>query len=134
MNLAFIVIDDSELDCFIAKKVIEHNDESTKVTIYKEATLALQAIRSTLATANLFTIILLDLRMPVMNGFQFIEEFEKLPPYVQQQYAIYILSSTKNEIDINRALGYQTVVSALEKPLTKISLGALLYDVRHRHF
>lgn len=135
MDLAYILIDDSELDCFIAKKIIEQNNEDASISIYRDAGQALQAISNTLNTAlNVLTVILLDLRMPVMNGFQFIEEFEKLPQYIQQQYAVFILSSTKNEIDRNRALGYHTVINALQKPFTKITLESVFVDLRNRLF
>ncbi len=79
-KLSFMVIDDSELDCFIARKFIEHTDKSLQTVTYLNAKLAIAQIRKDADNRNMpLTIILLDLRMPIMNGFQFVDQFEKLP-------------------------------------------------------
>jgi CheY-like chemotaxis protein len=131
MELSFIVIDDSELDCFIARKIIEHTDESLTVQTFQSAQQALSAISDGSAANNsVITIVLLDLQMPLMNGFQFVEEFEKLPAGIQKKYKVVLLSSTRNTNDIFRILTYNTVSSLLEKPLTKEKLFTLLMQVK----
>ncbi len=131
MELSFIVIDDSELDCFIARKIIGHTDKNLPITTFQNARQALQAISEGTANAGaLVTIILLDLQMPLMNGFEFVEEFEKLPAEMQKKYKIVLLSSTRNTNDIFRILTYNTVNSLLEKPLTQDKLLTLLLQVK----
>jgi CheY-like chemotaxis protein len=130
MNLAFIIVDDSELDCFVAKKIIEQKDKSIKVTAYLEASVALKDISENTDTlSDELTIILLDLRLPLMNGFEFMEEFQKLPYAIQDKYIIYVLSSTRNQSDINRIYCYKNVVRIISKPLTKSSFGSLMTEV-----
>jgi len=60
--------------------------------------------------------------MPLMSGFQFVEEFEKLPVEIQEKYKIIILSSTRNKNDIFRVLNYKNVSHFQEKPLTRENL------------
>jgi CheY-like chemotaxis protein len=131
MNLAFIIIDDSELDCFVAKKIIEQYSKSTKVTAYLDASIALRKIRE---NANLYpdetTIILLDFRLPVMNGFEFMDEFEKLPYSIQNKYIIYGLSSTVNRNDISRMCNFKNVIKVLGKPLTILNFSHLISEVQ----
>ena len=128
---SFIVIDDSELDCFITQKIIEYVDENANIGIFYNAQDALDAIRKNPIENNDITaVILLDLQMPVMNGFQFVEEFEKLPRGIQTNYLIHILSSTRNAIDLHRLSGYRTVNSIIEKPFTQEKLAELLLNVR----
>jgi len=133
MELSFIVIDDSELDCFIARKIIEHTDANLHVKTFQNAQLALETIRENDAVdSDAITIILLDLQMPLMNGFEFVEEFEKLPPEVKKMYMVVVVSSTRNNKDIFRILTYRAVHSRLEKPLTREKLLSLIAEARSR--
>jgi CheY-like chemotaxis protein len=120
MALSFIIIDENELDCFIAGKIINFKDKSADVKVFRNAHLALDFIRITPEkTDKNPTVIFLDLQMPIMNGYQFVGEFENLPPKIQNEYRIIVLSVTRNVSDISRILSYPSVQSILEKPLTK---------------
>jgi response regulator RpfG family c-di-GMP phosphodiesterase len=130
MELSFIVIDDSELDCFIARKIIAHIDKSLTVKTFQNSLDALKSINETVARDDIITIILLDLQMPLMNGFQFVEEFEKMPSEAQRNFLIVALSSTRNSSDIFRMLTYNAVYSMIEKPLTKEKFFSLIHEVR----
>lgn len=130
MELSFIVIDDSELDCFIARKIIGHTDKSLAIKTFQNGQDALKSINETVRHGETITIILLDLQMPLMNGFQFVEEFEKMPPEIQKQFLIIVLSSTRNSNDIFRMLTYNAVYSMMEKPLTKEKLFSLIHEIR----
>ncbi|GAB2971379.1 hypothetical protein GCM10027049_01150 [Mucilaginibacter puniceus] len=131
MELSFIVIDDSELDCFVARKIIEHTDKSLQVKSCLNGRDVIDQIRADFDNRDMpLTIILLDLRMPIMNGFQFVDEFEKFPLDIKKKYQIHILSSSKNANDIYRILSYDTVISMIEKPFTREKLLALLMKIK----
>lgn len=131
MELSFIVVDDSELDCFIARKIIEHTDKSLQVKSYLNGREVLDLIRADFDKRVMpLTIILLDLRMPVMNGFQFVDEFEKFPLDIKRKYQIHILSSSRNTNDIHRILTHDTVLGIIEKPFTREKLMSLLTKIR----
>ncbi len=131
MELSFIVIDDSELDCFVARKIIEHTDKSLQVKSYTNGTEVIDQIRADFDRRDMpLTIILLDLRMPIMNGFQFVDEFEKFPLDIKMKYQIHILSSSKNANDIYRILTHATVVSMIEKPFTREKLLSLMMKIK----
>ena len=131
MELSFIVVDDSELDCFVARKIIEHTDKSLQVKSYLNGRDAIDQIRADFDKRDMpLAIILLDLRMPMMNGFQFVDEFEKFPLDIKRKYQIHILSSSKNVNDIYRILTYDTVISMIEKPFTREKLLALLMKIK----
>ncbi len=133
MNLAFIIIDDSELDCFIAKKIIQQNDKSMKVVTFTDAIAALRQINdNTDMHSDLLTIILLDLRLPIMSGFEFVEEFERLPLTIRSKYIIYVLSSSMNRNDKSRVDSNENIVKMMDKPLTKAAFDAIVTEVRAR--
>ena len=131
MELSFIVIDDSELDCFVARKIIEHTDKNLLVKSYLNGRDVINQIRADFDKRDMpLTIILLDLRMPVMNGFQFVDEFERFPLDIKRKYQIHILSSSKNTNDLYRILTYDTVISIIEKPFTREKLQALITKIK----
>jgi CheY-like chemotaxis protein len=133
IKFSFIVIDDAELDRYVTQKFLERINKDLIVTTFQSAEEALEIIReNTVENTSLPTIILLDMQMPVMNGFKFVEEFEKLPSEIKKKYVIIILtilSVSSNPNDIYRILNYGSVNSIIEKPLTKEKLFSLLHQL-----
>ncbi|MDP9081366.1 MAG: response regulator [Bacteroidota bacterium] len=133
-EFSFIIIDDSELDCYVTKKFLERTNKNFIIEIFHNAEHALDIIRNNYSLEeDLPTIILLDLQMPMMNGFKFVEEFEKLSPEIQQNYIIIILTvltPSRDPNDLYRIFTYRKVNSIVEKPLTKDKLNSLLNEVR----
>lgn len=122
----FIVIDDSKLDCFIAEKVIRNTGRCETVTSFLQAQEALEFIKNNTLSSLLPIVVLVDIQMPVMNGFEFVEAFEKLPVNVRKNYNIYVISSSINDNDLTRIPQYPSVIQFINKPLTSNNLSALL--------
>lgn len=126
MNLSLIVIDESELDCFIAQKILHFTYTNSVVKLYHNALTAFHAIREGKVGVKLPAMIFLDLQMPIMNGFEFLDAFEKLPVEVTDQYKIFILSSTLNKNDLSKGRASSMVSGVIEKPLTKEKLNDIV--------
>jgi len=125
-KINFIVIDDSKLDCFIAEKVIQNTGKSESVKSFMVATDALNYIKA-LLPSDQKTIILVDIQMPIMNGFEFLDAFEQaIPSENRSNCIINLLSSSINESDMIRAKAYKSVNKFLNKPLTKDSIEKVL--------
>ncbi len=122
----FIVIDDSKLDCFIAEKIIKNTGKCESVISFQIAKDALAYIKANNTTSTNPTIVLVDIQMPVMNGFQFVEAFEQLPAAVTSKYSIFIISSSINDDDLNRVHNYKSISQFLNKPLTSNNLSLLI--------
>jgi CheY-like chemotaxis protein len=123
--LNFIVVDDSKLDCFIAEKIIKNTGRSASVNTFQQASDALVYIR-TLKPLQEPTIVFVDIQMPVMNGFEFVEAFEALSEEIRKGYSIFMLSSSINENDIAKVKGYSSVKQFLNKPLTNNAMTVVL--------
>jgi CheY-like chemotaxis protein len=135
MNIeySFIVIDDSELDGFVIQKVIQHTYKNVSIKTFHNGLGAIEMIREHTGNDRVPAIIFLDLQMPVMDGNKFIEEFEKLPAEIQNNYVIVILSilsSSRYPVDIFRIGNYASVNCVMEKPLTKEKLIKLIEHLK----
>lgn len=126
----FIIIDDSRLDCFIAEKIIQNSGTYSSIKSYMEATEAYEAIKNGLiGDDSIITIIILDIQMPVMNGFQFVEVFEQLPKEIQSKFAIFLFSSSINENDKNRLDNYPSIIRFYSKPISKDTVAQMIEQV-----
>lgn len=130
MELSFIIIDDTELDHFIAKKMITNTNAAFYVQNFLEAGTALEfIINDNVKPGIKLTLVFLDIYMPVMNGFEFMEEFEKLDAAIQDKYYIVALTSSIEVSDINRINAYNLCRSVIHKPLTSEDISNVLKTV-----
>ncbi|HNS12729.1 MAG TPA: response regulator [Bacteroidia bacterium] len=121
-----MLIDDNELDNFINKKLIESESFADKVIIHASAQSALEELKKISGnTSSLPDVIFLDIMMPHMDGFGFLEEFNKLPDTVKKHSKVVMLSTSESFKDLNKANQDKNVYKFLNKPLNKAVLDAL---------
>jgi CheY-like chemotaxis protein len=77
-------------------------------------------------------IIFLDINMPRMNGFEFLEKYQQLPDNQKAEVCITMLSTTRNPDDINKALSKPDVANFLTKPLDYRALQAALQEFKRK--
>jgi len=118
-----LLIDDNDIDNFVAKKMIEKTGFAKKVFAVQSARSGLDYLNSEESLKdNLPDIIFLDIGMPEMDGFEFLEEYEKLNKIVVNHCKVVILSSSLDIDDYNRANRNKLVKKFINKPLSKKSL------------
>lgn len=112
----------------IASKTISTSGvEFELLNEFSSAAEALEHIRAVDAARH--TILLIDIQMPVMNGFAFMDEFEKLPAGKRQQYTCMYLTSSLNDVDRLRAKKYTDIKAFLNKPITGEKLSEVLRSI-----
>ncbi len=121
------IIDDDPIFVFGIKKVMELINFSDSIMVFKNGQEALDNLKPIiLSKEELPDIILLDLNMPVLDGWQFLDEFIKIP--CEKKIIIYVVSSSIDPEDILRAKSYQGVSDYIVKPITIERLKEVLYN------
>jgi CheY-like chemotaxis protein len=115
-----MIIDDDDISRFIAEKMIKKIDFADEVVECATAIEGLNYLNTN--PLDLPEIIFLDINMPVLNGFEFLDQFEKLNSTVKEHCVIIMLSSSVDPDDIKRANANKCVRSFLSKPLTLVNL------------
>jgi CheY-like chemotaxis protein len=124
-----MLIDDNEIDNLINQKMIEAAAISEKIYTCSSAKSGLEFLKNMekleLADQILPDLIFLDIDMPLMDGFQFLDEFEKFGPLIKKKCKVIMLTSSINPQDYNMAKKYATVKLFLNKPLSHESISSL---------
>jgi two-component SAPR family response regulator len=123
-----IIIDDDLLEHYMCSRVIVNNNFSDKIVAFSLASEALTYLEENQKISDLPQIIFLDLYMPHLSGFEFLEAYDKLPSAVKEKSKIFILSSTIENEDITWVCNDPNVVSFQKKPLTKEFLDQIISD------
>jgi CheY-like chemotaxis protein len=115
-----MIIDDNTTDLYVCSRMITKNNFGEKVLKYSVATDALKYLRDNQDHfSELPQIIFVDIYMPIMSGFEFMEAYNKLSPKLKNHCKVYIISSTIDSEDIVRSRTDINVVSFQVKPITK---------------
>ncbi len=121
-----LLIDDNEVDNYISQHIILKSKMSEKVTVKSSALEALEYLHTLKSNPEESPdLIFLDIRMPEMDGFGFLDEFNKFPDAIKNHCIIYMLTSSNDSNDITKSLQYPIVKKYLNKPLSMSILQSL---------
>jgi CheY-like chemotaxis protein len=115
-KLQFIIIDDSKIDLFLICKILTSVWPDSEVVKFENPIESLNFVKGNSIEK---AVIFLDIQMPVMNGFQWLDEFAKFSDNTKSCYTIYILTSSSNPSDLHRGRSNIHVKDVLTKPLNK---------------
>ena len=126
-NKGIMLIDDDAVTNMINTKIIKMNS-SFDVHEYANAELALEQLKQWCQSypEKLPFIIFLDINMPIMDGWEFLEKFQELPNIAHEKSKIFVLTSSIDVEDIEKAKAYRVVGDFVSKPLTSEKLKTLI--------
>lgn len=112
-----LLIDDDPISLFLTQRLIKIGGFLTAVTPFDSPVEALASLRQQLAACQLPNVIFLDLNMPVLNGWQFLEALAPHESHLRGQCRIYLLTSSVSPLDATRAKDHALVTRLIHKPL-----------------
>ncbi|NSL87500.1 response regulator [Chitinophaga solisilvae] len=119
INMIFIV-DDDPIHQQIARIMIERQGISANIRVFSDAQDVLDHIRQHADNAEaLPDLILLDLNMPIMDGWEFLDAYSDFHTELPKQIRIFVLTSSIDEKDKERVRNYSVVNGYLTKPLSR---------------
>ena len=121
-----MVVDDTYVDRFIAEKNIIKYNYAEEVLLMDSAQAALDCLASLVNTPELIPeVIFLDIRMPEIDGFGFLEEYEKLSTLIKNKCVIMMLSTSLYPGDHEKVKNNGHVKGFVNKPLRKEVISSL---------
>jgi CheY-like chemotaxis protein len=131
-----LIVDDDEISCFLQRSCLEEMNIAEEIEHVHDGLQALKWIEKNYAIEATHPgdrpdLVFLDINMPVMNGFEFLEELERLEQANLIRIHIVMLTSSVNPMDINQAAKFTNRLKGyITKPLTEESVEKIMAEIR----
>ena len=122
-----LLVDDDEISNFINERKLKGSGIADRIDVCISGMKALQLLKEVQGSGECGPeVILLDINMPIMDGFGFLDEFDKLPVEFIQPIRVAMLTSSLEKEEIRRSYEYKNVVDFINKPLSTDKIVALI--------
>lgn len=127
---AVCVVDDDLVYQFTTKKLIQNTKLVDKILVFPDGEKAIEFFQSLEERAFEGTpnIVLLDINMPIMDGWDFLKAYVLVKPKLPKKVTIYMVSSSIHGVDIEKAKQISDVTDYIVKPVTKDKLVEIFQD------
>lgn len=126
-----MLIDDNKIDNFFHERVIRKNAAANHIIAKESAEEALLHLKDTSLMQP--DVIFLDINMPGMNGWEFIEQYKKMDNEMKNCMIVVMLTTSENPDDIAIAKEYGILTDFKSKPLTSAMLDEVIATVTNRN-
>lgn len=116
-GMQVLLIDDNDIDNAVNAKLLQLAKISDDITTFTDPMKALRHLATVGSTWTSPKHILLDIRMPNMDGFEWLDAFRQLPDDIQNMCRVFMLTASINRDELDHAEHDDTVIALLEKPL-----------------
>ena len=122
-----MLVDDNDTYNFINRRILEQKQFAKAIEVQSSGIGALSYLEEHQSSPNkLPDIIFLDIKMPLMNGHEFLFKLERISERINNKKCkVVMLSSSGDEDDVNQSRQYPSVINFIQKPLTLEALEAL---------
>ncbi|TXD65084.1 response regulator [Polaribacter glomeratus] len=118
-NQSICIIDDDEVYKFFMQRILKIKKLTENIITFPDGEEAYNFINENKQNPEkLPDLIFLDINMPIMNGFQFMEEYTKLAPQIAKKIIIYMVTSSIDPVDLERSKNFKEISDFVTKPIT----------------
>ncbi|SHF32393.1 Response regulator receiver domain-containing protein [Arenibacter palladensis] len=129
-SLNVCIVDDDDIYQFTMVKTMKALNLTDKIMVFSDGEEALDFMLDNLHNdKELPDVIFLDIDMPIMDGFQFMEEYVKIKPKLGKKITIYMVSSSVDPVDIDRAKKISEITDYIVKPITHDQLTSIIQEL-----
>lgn len=118
-NQSICIVDDDEVYKFFVKKILKIKNLAEDVLTFPDGEEAYNFIEQNKNNPEkLPDIIFLDINMPIMDGFQFMEAYSKIKDKIEKKITIYMITSSIDPVDLEKSKKYVEISDFISKPIT----------------
>ncbi|MEZ4944078.1 MAG: response regulator [Cyclobacteriaceae bacterium] len=129
--LVISIVDDDEVYKFTIKRTFDLLKLTKKILMFSDGEEAIDFLNDNIKnTQTLPDIIFLDINMPVMDGFEFMEEFIKLKPKTDKKIIVYMVSSSVDPADLQRAKEISEISDYIVKPIEADKISEIVESLK----
>jgi CheY-like chemotaxis protein len=125
-----MLVDDNPNDNFFHEREIRKVNPEIIVITKNSGIDALEYLKSKKTDEDILPVLIfLDINMPRMNGWEFLDEYKQLNKKIQRKVTIIMLTTSDNPVDIARTKSFTFITDYIIKPLTKEKMEAIFKDI-----
>ena len=122
----FIILDDDPFSRLLNDLAVIHSGKDLQFNTFSDPQDCLTYMRITPPNPSQPVCVLLDIRMPKLNGWEFLKEMESFPKELQQHYTVVMVTSSTDDEDLVRVQDHPLVAGYITKPMKPERLQDLL--------
>ncbi len=128
--LKITLIEDDEVIVFLTKKIIKESGNSELLNVLNNGKKALEYFEENIENLeSIPDIIFLDISMPVIDGWEFLEEFKAIKNKILKPISIYITTSSISQIDVEKAKLNTLVNDFIIKPISLENFNEIMAEL-----
>ena len=126
----FWIIDDDDIYQFTTSHLLKKMDLVNKIILFSNGLKAINFLKEEIGNIeNIPDILFLDINMPVMDGWEFLEEYLLIKPMIPKTVAIYMVSSSVDEKDVIKAKSISVLSGYLVKPISSKNIMEVILEI-----
>ncbi|TRX16372.1 response regulator [Flavobacterium franklandianum] len=126
----FCIVDDDDIFQFTTSVLLKKTDLVNKIIVFSNGLKAINFLKDEMGNKeNIPDVLFLDINMPVMDGWEFLEEYLLIKPMMPKTVVIYMVSSSVDEKDILKAKSISALSGYLVKPISSQNIMEVILGI-----